>query len=134
MCLACSLTRTYSRRAVKGVGHARAAPLRGAGKERRFVRARARGHAVGAHFVRPTSNRVNMGEIRERIIATYAEWTALSALRSGAPIKSRYDVYRVLRACSFNVLFDKSQGPMSASEFNCWHRSTTTEIVQREPG
>jgi hypothetical protein len=74
-----------------------------------------------------------MGDIREKIIATYAEWTALSALRSGAPIKSRYDVYSALRACSFDVLFDKNLGSISRSEFNRWHRSTTTEVVQREP-
>ena len=86
-----------------------------------------------ATLVRPTHNRVNMGEIREKIIATYAEWTALSALRSGAPIKSRYDVYGVLRACSFDVLFNKSLGPLSGSEFNRWHRGTTMAIVQREP-
>ena len=38
-----------------------------------------------------------MSEIRKTIIATYAEWIAMSALRSGAPIKSRRDVYTALR-------------------------------------
>jgi hypothetical protein len=74
-----------------------------------------------------------MAEIREEIIATYAEWTALSALRSGAPIKSRHDVYRVLRTCSFDVLFDKSLGPISGKEFNRWHRGATAGLVEREP-
>jgi hypothetical protein len=31
-------------------------------------------------------------KVRQQIIQTYAEWTAMSALRSGAPIKSRRDV------------------------------------------
>jgi hypothetical protein len=38
-----------------------------------------------------------MSDVRPAIIATYAEWTAMSALRSGAPIKSRRDVYTALR-------------------------------------
>lgn len=38
-----------------------------------------------------------MTEPRATILRTYAEWTALSALRSGAPIKSRSDIYPLLR-------------------------------------
>jgi len=34
-----------------------------------------------------------MTESRRQIILDFAKWTALSALRSGAPIKSRADVY-----------------------------------------
>lgn len=79
---------------------------------------------------RPTMAR--MTDIRARIIATYAEWTALSALRSGAPIKSRADVYSVLRACDFGLLFDKKLGPIAASEFNHWHRNATQDVLARE--
>ena len=55
-----------------------------------------------------------MNEVRSAIIATYAEWTAMSALRSGAPIKSRRDVYTALRGVDFAVLFDDSLGPIIA--------------------
>ena len=51
-----------------------------------------------------------MSEVRERIISTYAEWTAMSALRSGAPIKSRRDVYTALRGVEFTSLFDRAHG------------------------
>jgi hypothetical protein len=44
-----------------------------------------------------------MSDVREAIIATYAEWTAMSALRSGAPIKSRRDVYTALHGIEFEV-------------------------------
>ena len=54
-----------------------------------------------------------MSEIRKAIIATYAEWTAMSALRSGAPIKSRRDVYTVLRGVDFEVLFADDLGPIN---------------------
>ena len=47
-----------------------------------------------------------MSNVREAIIATYAEWTAMSALRSGAPIKSRRDVYTALGSVDFAVLFN----------------------------
>jgi hypothetical protein len=70
--------------------------------------------------------------IRESITETYAEWTALSALRSGAPIKSRADVYRALRAVDFKVLFDESLGPIAGSEFSAWHRSSTEGMLARE--
>jgi len=42
-----------------------------------------------------------MIECRTQIIRTYAGWTALSALRSGAPVKSRKQVYGLLRSVDF---------------------------------
>ena len=59
-----------------------------------------------------------MGDVRSQIIAQYAEWTTLSALRSGAPIKSRRDVYTAIRRVDFQHLFDKALGPISGSTFN----------------
>ena len=58
-----------------------------------------------------------MSEIRKAIIATYAEWTAMSALRSGAPIKSRRDVYTALRGVDFEVLFADELGPINRATF-----------------
>jgi hypothetical protein len=74
-----------------------------------------------------------MSDVRGQIIATYAEWTAMSALRSGAPIKSRKDVYSVLRRVDFASLFDKHLGPLAMREFNRWHETTTIEMLAQEP-
>jgi hypothetical protein len=52
-----------------------------------------------------------MSDVRKAIIATYAEWTAMSALRSGAPIKSLRDVYTAIRGVDFAVLFDNAPQP-----------------------
>jgi hypothetical protein len=74
-----------------------------------------------------------MSDLRAQIIATYAEWTALSALRSGAPIKSRRDVYGALRAIDFEVLFDRSLGAINRRTFDAWHERTVAEMIVREP-
>ena len=71
-----------------------------------------------------------MDHIRSQIIAQYAEWTALSALRSGAPIKSRRDVYSVIRRIPFDALFAKELGPISGSEFNEWHSQAIATMIQ----
>jgi hypothetical protein len=57
-----------------------------------------------------------MSEVRKAIIAAYAEWTAMSALRSGAPIKSRRDVYTALRGVDFAVLFDFGRDAREGAE------------------
>ena len=76
-----------------------------------------------------------MTNVRADIIATYAQWTALSALRSGAPIKSRHDVYTSLRDVDFEVLFDDSLGPINRSTFDAWHQAQVSPVstVKRQP-
>jgi hypothetical protein len=74
-----------------------------------------------------------MTDLRSQIIATYAEWTALSALRSGAPIKSRQDVYGVIRKVEFESLFDRQLGPIGTSDFNRWHQEATERMLVHEP-
>ena len=71
--------------------------------------------------------------MRRQIIAQYAEWTALSALRSGAPIKSRRDVYAAIRGVDFSPLFDEALGPISGVEFNEWHARAVANLLVREP-
>jgi hypothetical protein len=72
-------------------------------------------------------------DVRTGIIKTYAEWTALSALRSGAPIKSRRDVYTVLRTTDFGLLFDTDLGPIDRKTFDPWHEAAVANIIQHEP-
>jgi len=74
-----------------------------------------------------------MSDVRSSIIATYAEWTAMSALRSGAPIKSRRDVYSVLRGVDFDPLFALELGPINRKTFDEWHASNVHNMIEREP-
>ena len=74
-----------------------------------------------------------MSDVRKAIIATYAEWTAMSALRSGAPIKSRRDVYTALRGVDFAVLFASALGPINRAAFDAWHVSAVQKLIEREP-
>jgi hypothetical protein len=74
-----------------------------------------------------------MSDVRRAIIATYAEWTAMSALRSGAPIKSRRDVYTALRAVDFSLLFADKRGPINRATFDAWHKKAVKTIIDQEP-
>ena len=74
-----------------------------------------------------------MSDVRSRIVAQYAEWTALSALRSGAPIKSRRDVYSAIRQLDFDPLFDKSRGPIGGAEFKAWHSQAIDQLISVQP-
>jgi hypothetical protein len=67
-----------------------------------------------------------MSDVRKEIIETYAQWTAMSALRSGAPIKPRRDVYTALRGVNFDVLFDEELRPLWI-----WSRKKLSTAVLR---
>jgi len=74
-----------------------------------------------------------MSDVRPTIIAQFAEWTALSALRSGAPITSRRDVYSAIHRVDFAPLFDDDLGPIRVPEFDAWHFAAITEPIRGEP-
>jgi len=74
-----------------------------------------------------------MSDVRKAIIATYAEWTAMSALRAGAPIKSRRDVYTALRGVDFASLFDDALGPINRASFDALHAGAVHAMIEREP-
>lgn len=65
---------------------------------------------------------------RKLIVNTYAEWTAFSATRSGAPIKSRRDVYPLIRRPDYDFLFVGSA--ITFDEFSRWHKESTEDIAQ----
>ena len=69
--------------------------------------------------------------VRLKITRQYAKWTVLSALRSGAPIKSRVDVNAVLDhlECDLPSLFDLSRGPIDEKEFEVWHKKTIRKMM-----
>jgi hypothetical protein len=72
-------------------------------------------------------------DCRAQIIRTYAGWTALSALRSGAPVKSRARIYPLLHSVDFAALLATDGRPVTATEFAVWHRRETLAICDREP-
>jgi hypothetical protein len=72
-------------------------------------------------------------ECRHKIITTYAGWTALSALKSGSPIKSRADIYPLLEKANFTAMLGVSGATVSASDFSDWHRITTLGIQKAQP-
>jgi hypothetical protein len=74
-----------------------------------------------------------MAECRAQIITAFAGWTTLSALRSGAPVKSRKQVYGLLRSVDFSRLLGPAGAPVAAGEFARWHRDTTLALCAREP-
>jgi hypothetical protein len=73
-------------------------------------------------------------ERRAHIIRQYAGWTALSALRSGSPVKSRKRIYPALKAVDWPTLFDRDLDPISAREFANWHRRETKALGERFEG
>ena len=57
----------------------------------------------------------------------------MSALRSGAPIKSRRYVYTALRGVHFGVLFEDALGPINRAAFYAWHADAVRAMMKREP-
>ena len=70
-------------------------------------------------------------EPRCQILVEYAKWTALSAVRSGSPIKAREPVYRLLDGVTFPKVLMPSLGPISCERFNEWHRCQTEDLCAR---
>lgn len=71
-----------------------------------------------------------MSDSRRQIVLDYARWTVLSALRSGAPLKSRASVYPLLDAVEFGQMLD-SRTPVTSDDFDGWHRTQTLELRDR---
>lgn len=87
---------------------------------------------VSTHATPNTPDEPTMNNVRAEIIETYARWTAMSALRSGAPIKSRRDVYTAIAGVDFPVLFDNALGPINRTNFDAWHEASTHGLVERD--
>ncbi len=72
-----------------------------------------------------------MREYRRQIVLDFAKWTALSALRSGAPIKSREHVYHLLDAVRFTEVLRSASG-ITQEAFDEWHEAETLAICNRD--
>lgn len=70
---------------------------------------------------------------RPKIVHDFAKWTALSALRSGAPLKSAVRVYSLIdQHAELHVLFDVA-GVIDEAEFDRWHKKTVLAFCDAEP-
>ncbi len=72
-----------------------------------------------------------MTEVRRQIVLDFAKWTALSALRSGAPIKSRLHVYPLLDAVAFGEVL-RPGALIAGAEFDGWHETETLALCARD--
>jgi hypothetical protein len=72
-----------------------------------------------------------MTQLRRQIIIDFAKWTVLSALRSGAPIKSRAHVYRSLDVVGFTQVL-KPGFAIAVDEFDAWHEAETRSLCARD--
>jgi len=63
-------------------------------------------------------------EIRYKILHTYSLWTALSGTRSGSPLKSREDIYNLLKLPDYPKILLGSI-PITKEEFNLWHKENS---------
>lgn len=70
-----------------------------------------------------------MSSIHAQVTRTYAEWTALSALRSGSPVKDGAAIYPALRRVAFDRLFDPNAGEIGAEEFTEWHATAVAKLM-----
>jgi len=70
---------------------------------------------------------------REKIVRDFAEWTALSAARSGrGHPKSKEEIYRLLRLPDYNTIF--VGGSITAREFDDWHQKNTLRLNSEHEG
>lgn len=70
---------------------------------------------------------------RKKIVHDFAKWTALSALRSGSPVKGTTAIYHLIdHSADLACLFDGS-ALITDAEFDRWHEATVTAFCRAEP-
>jgi hypothetical protein len=70
---------------------------------------------------------------RRRIVHDFAKWTALSALRSGSPIKAGKLVYDLIdNHADLTALF-ACDSRIVAAEFDSWHERTVLAFCKAQP-
>lgn len=68
------------------------------------------------------------------ILDRFARWTVLSALRSGAPIRSAEDVYAALADIDFHKVLDRPRGRIVKKEFERWHGTAIRKLMNGSNG
>lgn len=70
---------------------------------------------------------------RQKIVHDFAKWTALSALRSGSPLKKSKNIYTLLeKHADLGTLFFSDQ-PIDAAGFDRWHEKAVLGFCSIEP-
>jgi len=70
---------------------------------------------------------------RNKIVHDFAKWTALSALRSGSPLKSATQVYDLIeKHGNLTALVDPTRA-IDETEFDLWHKNTVLAFCKAEP-
>jgi|SRR6267142_626950 len=72
-------------------------------------------------------------DCRTTIVDAFARWTALSALRSGSSVKSRDDIYPLLRSVDFASVLAPGAPSYSCEAFGAWHRRAVLGLAETEP-
>ncbi len=68
--------------------------------------------------------------IRREIILEYSKWCVLSALRSGAPVKSRKSLFPIIEAIHFDTVLN-GEHIISESDFNKWHKKECISVAKK---
>jgi hypothetical protein len=77
--------------------------------------------------------KIRLDEKRQKIVHDFAKWTALSALRSGSPLKKAKDVYDLIENhAHLDVLFGPAKA-ISQRTFDLWHKEVVLAFVDAEP-
>ena len=71
-------------------------------------------------------------DCRTTIVDMFARWTALSALRSGSSVKSRHDIYPLLRSVDFASVLDPDAPSFSSEAFDAWHRRIVLALAEAD--
>ncbi|NPV14398.1 hypothetical protein HPY86_05650 [candidate division WOR-3 bacterium] len=66
--------------------------------------------------------------VREKIVGTFAEWAAVSATRSGCPIKKTEKVYDLINIPNYEEILDKR---ITRKKFDNWHKESAEKIVRK---
>ena len=69
---------------------------------------------------------------REKIINDFAEWAAFSSTRSGCPVKSRDEIYPLIRIPDYKKILDDDN--IAEKSFNQWHRENIEKIINDKVG
>jgi hypothetical protein len=68
---------------------------------------------------------------RFSIVNDFSEWCAFSSTRSGSPLKSRKDVYPLIKIPDYKDVLEGNE--ITINEFNLWHKKQAIKINNQQP-
>ena len=71
--------------------------------------------------------------VRGDIVKQYAAWTVLSALRRGAPISSKKEIYPLITEVNFSPVLNQAIGNIDSLEFEKWHKNALETAIGSNP-